>query len=397
MHSKVTKIIGLLIVGIALVATVAAAQEPIRFGALLDFTGPVADLGPKYQAGIELALEEVGYEVAGRPIELIIEDSATSVGVALDKFKKLVDSDGVNICIGPLMGDAHLAIAPYASESNVLCTSLVNGMGVIARNEIVDRSTYLIYPTTVYGQTYWFGQYCHDVLGYETMITVGANYAGKIGYTNGVSEGFKAAGGIVTAQMWTPLGTADYSPYISTMVGVDVDVVMYALEGPGPVARFLYQAAQAGLESPMVTITQDADYTPESLAELQELSLGIPGEATYSWQLDNPENEAFVAGIMANTGQLPTSNEQNAYTITKIILAALEATCGDDSFDVLWPAVLAVELDTPAGPVHFTPEGVAVCPAYVTEAELTDGEYVLSAPLYVEENVLDPTLPSSQQ
>ena len=396
MRTKITRIIGLLIVGISLVTTLAVAQEPILIGALLDFTGPVADLGPKYQAGIELALEEVGYEVAGRPIELIIEDSATSVGVALDKFKKLVDSDGVNICIGPLMGDAHIAIAPYASESHVLCTSLVNGMGVIARNEVVEQSTYLIYPTTTYGQTYWFGKYCHDVLGHETMITVGANYAGKIGFVNGVSEGFKAAGGVVTAQMWTPLGTNDYSPYISTMIGVDIDVVLYALEGPGAVGRFLYQAAQGGLESPMVTITQDADYTPESLSELEDLALGIPGEATYSWQIDNPENKAFVEGIMAKTGQLPTSNEQNAYTITKIILTALEATCGDDTFEVLWPAILAVELDTPAGSVRFTPEGVAVCPAYVTQAELKDGEYVLSAPLFVEEDVIDPTLDSSQ-
>ncbi len=397
MRSKVTRVIGLLVVGIALIATVAAAQEPVRIGALLDFTGVCAELGPKFQAGIELALEEANYEVAGHPIELLIEDGATSAGTCLDKFKKLVDSDGVNICIGPLMGDAHLAIAPYAAESGTIITSLINGMGVIARNEVVDQSTYLIYPTTTFGQTYWFGQYCHDVLGYETMITVGANYAGKIGYTNGVSEGFKAAGGIVTGQLWPPVGTSDYSPYISTLVGVDVDVVLYALEGPGAVARFLYQAAQAGMESPMVTITQDGDYTPEALAELQDIALGIPGEATYSWQLDNPENEVFVEGIMANTGQIPSSCEQNAYTLTKIILAALEATGGDDTFDVLWPAVLATEINTPAGPVHFTPEGVAVCSAYVTEAELKDGEYVLSAPLYVEENVLDPTLPSSQQ
>jgi len=373
------------------------AQEPLKIGALLDYTGPVAELGPKFEAGIRLALEEVDYMVAGRPIELIIEDAATSVGVALDKFKKLVDSDGVNIVIGPLMGDAHIAIAPYASESEVLATSLINGMGAIAREEVVDNSTYIIYPTTVYGQTYWFGEYCYNVLGYRTMVTIGANYAGKIGYTNGVSDGFKAAGGVVTAQLWPSLGTPDYSPYISTMVGVNVDVILYALEGPGPVARFLYQAAEAGLETPMVTITQDGDYTPEALAELEDISLGILGESTYSWQLDNPENKAFVEGIMAKTGNLPSSSEQNAYTLTKIILAALETTGGDDTFAVLWPAVLAVNMNTPAGPVHFTPEGVAVCPAYVTQAELKDGEYVLSAPLYVEENVVDPTLASSQE
>ncbi len=390
------KLLVVVLITLTIGAFTLLGADTIKIGALLDYTGPVADLGPKFEAGIRLALEEANYTVAGHPIELIIEDSATSVGVALDKFKKLVDSDGVNIVIGPLMGDAHIAIAPYASESGVLVTSLINGMGVIARNEIVDKSTYLIYPTTVYGQTYWFGKYCYDVLGYRSMITIGANYAGKIGYTNGVAAGFKAAGGIVTAQLWPSLGTPDYSPYISTMVGVNVDVILYALEGPGAVSRFLYQAAEAGLDTPMVTITQDGDYTPEALAELQDISLGIKGESTYSWQLDNPANKKFVAGIMAKTGKVPSSSEQNAYTLTKIILAGLEATGGDDNFDKLWSAILSLKLDTPAGPVHFTPEGVAVCPAYVTQAELKDGEYVLSAPLYTEENVTDPTLPSSK-
>jgi branched-chain amino acid transport system substrate-binding protein len=362
-------------------------EETIKIGAILDYTGPVAELGPKFEAGIRLALEEVNYEVAGRPIELIIEDGATSVGVALDKFKKLVDSDGINICIGPLMGDCHLAIAPYAAESKVLATSLINGMYEVAKR---PDTTYLIYPTTCWAQTYWFGQYVYNELGYRTMITIGANYAGKIAYANGAADGFKAAGGIVTAQLWPPVGTQDYSPYISTMVGVDVDVILYALEGPGPVSRFLYQATEAGLDTPMVTITQDGDYTPEALAELGDIALGIPGEATYSWQLDNPENKAFVDGIMAKTGKIPSSSEQNAYTLTKIILAGLDATGGDDSFDVLWPAILALKLDTPAGPVSFEPNGVAICDAYVTQAEFSDGEYRLSAPLYVEQQVRDP-------
>jgi branched-chain amino acid transport system substrate-binding protein len=115
---------------LSLVATTGTvrAAEPIKIGAVLDFTGPVADLGPKFKAGIELALEEAGYKVAGRDIKLIVEDGATDVTTALDTFKKLVEKDGIHICIGPLMGDAHLAIAPYAAENKVLITSLINGM-----------------------------------------------------------------------------------------------------------------------------------------------------------------------------------------------------------------------------------------------------------------------------
>ena len=142
------------------------AAEPIKIGAILDFTGPVADLGPKFKAGIELALEEAGYKVAGRDIKLIVEDGATDVTTALDKFKKLVEKDGIHICIGPLMGDAHLAIAPYAAESKVLITSLINGM-----YETIKYKTYIIYPTTVDAQTYPFGQYTSVSYTHLTLPT----------------------------------------------------------------------------------------------------------------------------------------------------------------------------------------------------------------------------------
>lgn len=361
-------------------------KEPIKIGAILCLTGVVAELGPKFQAGIELALEEANYEVAGRPIELIVEDSATDVTTAVEKFKKLVDGDKVHIVIGPLMGDSHLAMAPYAAEKKVLVTSLINGM-----YEAVKYRTYLIYPTTCMAQTYPFGQYCHDVLGYNTMITIGANYAGKIAYANGAAKGFEDAGGTVVDQLWPDVGTPDYSPFIAAFG--EADVVLYALEGPGPVSRFIYQYREAGKTMPLVTITQDGDYTPEALAELGDIALGIPGESSYPWQLDIAINKKFVAAIKAKTGVVPSCSEQNAYTMAKVVLAGLEATGGDDSFDKLWPAILALEIDTPQGPLSFTPEGVAITNMYVTQAEKVDGEYRLSAPIYTVYAVRDWRLP----
>ena len=378
---------------LALGTLTSVGEETIKIGAIFPYTGPVAELGPKFEAGLRAALDEVGYRVAGKKIELIIEDSATSVSVGLDKFKKLVDIDGVKVVIGPLMGDTHLAIAPYASEKKVIVTSLINGMYEVAKK---PDSTYLIYPTTCWAQTYWFGQYVYNELGYRTMITIGANYAGKIAYANGAADGFKDAGGIVVAQLWPPVGCPDYSPYIPTMIGTEADVILYALEGPGPVSRFIYQSHEMGLDKPMVTITQDGDYTPEALAELGDIALGIQGESAYTWQLDNDENRAFLGGIFAQTGAVPSCSEQNSYTMAKAVLAGLEATGGDDSFDVLWPAILALQLDTPAGPLSFGPEGVAIVDSYVTQAEFTQGEYRLSPPLAVVHEVRDPRLASNE-
>jgi branched-chain amino acid transport system substrate-binding protein len=223
------------------------------------------------------------------------------------------------------------------------------------------------------------------------MVGIAADYAGKRGYAAGVYKGFTEAGGQVLQEIYAPLGTPDYSPYISQMQ--KADVVMYALEGPGPVSRFVYQFRQAGKKEPMVTITQDGDYTPEALAELKDIALGIQGEASYTWKLDNPENKKFVEGIQKKTGNVPSCSEQNAYTLTKAILAALEKNGADDTFDKLWPAVVSLQINTPAGPLSFTPEGVAITNMYVTQAEKVGDKYEISKPLFTVEKVMDWRLP----
>lgn len=355
-----------------------ANLAPIKIGALLDFTGPIADLGPMFQTGIEIALEEAGNQVAGHPIQLIVEDTATSVDTAVTKAKKLVEQDGVKVIIGPLMGDAHLALAPYMSEKKVIITSLINGMYDVLKYK---PNTYLIYPTTVDAQTYGFGQYAFTKLGYKKAITVAADYAGKRGYAAGWIKGFKDAGGEVVQEIYPPVGTADYSPFVS-QIG-QADVVMYALEGPQPVSKFIFQYNQAGKKMPMVTITQDGDYSPAALDQLGDVALNILGESTYSFQLDTPGNAAFVAAVQKKEGvRFPASEEANAYVLTKVILAALEATGGDDSYEKLWPAIVGTKFDTIQGPLSWSPDGVAVTNAYVTQAEKTsDGKYVISAPI----------------
>ena len=275
------------------------------------------------------------------------------------------------------MGDATLAIAPVAKEKGVIFTSIINSMwDAIAMSD----QRVIVYPTTVEAQTYPMGTWAYEQ-GYRTMASIGANYAGKIGFVEGVVLGFEHAGGEVVSKIWSDVGSDDYSGYIATMPR-DVDVVLYALEGPMAVSRFVYQAREANLDVPMITITQDGDYTPEALAELGEAALGIPGQSAYTWQLDNPINKAFVQNIQAyNGGVLPSASEASLYNQGKFFVEAVNQTGGDMSYDVLWKAITGLDMQTASGRLTFEPNGVAVTDFYITEAEYVNGEYQLSAPL----------------
>jgi len=93
----------------------AASAKPLKIGAILDFTGPAAMLGPLFKDGIVMALEENKNQVAGRPIELIAEDTAGDPAVSLEKARKLVERDKVNIIIVEFLDSLNLLLKEFSS------------------------------------------------------------------------------------------------------------------------------------------------------------------------------------------------------------------------------------------------------------------------------------------
>lgn len=346
---------------------VAPPVEPVKIGALLNFTGPIADMGPRFLQGIELALEEVNYQAGGRSIELIVEDTGSDATMALEKQKKLVETDGCYLCIGPLMGDQQLAVAPYAAENKVLRTSLINGLA-----EDVEYGTVLMYPTTCLGQQRVPLWYCYDELGYRTVITMGSDYAGGHGYINGAVYGFEEKGGEVVQQIWIPIGTPDFSPYFTALE--DADFITFFSSSGEDAGRFMLAYRESGVTIPVFQLIHEV-FTPAQLQELGDKVLGLTGQSTYCWTRDEPLNNAFVENFSAKYGVMP-SIEQNSYTMARVFIEGLNATGGDDSYDAMRSAILAMEIDTPQGPLSWTSRGVALTDVYIIEIQKVEGEYI---------------------
>ena len=66
----------------------AQVKGPVKIGFITTLTGPMAANGKDMLAGLQVYLDEIGYQVAGRKIELIVEDDEANPAVALTKGKK---------------------------------------------------------------------------------------------------------------------------------------------------------------------------------------------------------------------------------------------------------------------------------------------------------------------
>ena len=126
-------------------------------------------------------------------------------------------------------------------------------------------------------------------------------------------------------------------------------------------------------------------------SQLGDSVVGLQGQALYMANMDTPINKQWVAAMEKRFGQTPGGLESNSYAITLAILAALQATGGDDTYDKLWPALLKVNIDTPQGPLSISPEGIAVTNGYIAELKKKDGRYYWQA-IKTYEGVVDPRL-----
>src|SRR5262245_56740254 len=70
---------------------------PITIGYVDSLSGPLAGAGQDMLQGTQLWLEEHGRQMAGRPVELLVEDDHGSTETGVQVTKRLVEAEGADL------------------------------------------------------------------------------------------------------------------------------------------------------------------------------------------------------------------------------------------------------------------------------------------------------------
>ena len=101
-------------------------ENTILIGALLPLTGTRSSFGESAEASLTLAVDDVNNQLAksgsSSRVGLVIEDTKTDPGIALEKLKYL-KSQGVQIVIGPATSANVAAVRDYADQNGILILS----------------------------------------------------------------------------------------------------------------------------------------------------------------------------------------------------------------------------------------------------------------------------------
>ena len=110
----------------------AQAADGVKIGSFLAVTGGASFLGDPEKKTLEMYVEQINKDggVLGKPVELIIYDSATSPKNAVTFVKRLIEQDEVDVIVGGTTTGETMAVIKEVEKAGIPFISLA-GAGVI--------------------------------------------------------------------------------------------------------------------------------------------------------------------------------------------------------------------------------------------------------------------------
>jgi len=170
--------------------------------------------------------------------------------------------------------------------------------------------------------------------------------------------------------VFSPIGTKDFSTYITKIRQSGAEVCFLVLQGDDNNA-FLTQAHEYRLSDKVQLVTSIVDLN--SIHAVGDASIGLAGSTRYVFSIDNPENKAFVAAWQKQYNALPDVFEGEQYQACKMLQAGIEAAKSIDP-DKLRPALETASIDSIKGRVAMRAcDHQAVQGGYIVRVEKPAG------------------------
>ena len=358
---------------LTVMSPVGAQRPPIKIGFTTDLTGIAAQPAKDMVNGLTMYLDEIGNQMAGRKVELIVEDSQGTPNVALTTLRKLVEHDRVHMVAGVLFGHLGYALAPKIEEYKIPAL-----FSVTAADDLTQRQKYRWVVRTGWASSqpsHPFGEYAAKTLGYKKVVVIASDYAFGWEVVGGFQKTFEESGGQIIQKLWVPLGAMDLAPYISR-IKRDADAVLTMVAG-APTLRFFKQYEEAGLKGRIALIAGGPAVDESMLPAMGDEALGTVSPLIYSGALDTPANRRFAQEYRKRFGKVPSYFAETNYTTGRWIHEAVKTINGNvEDREALLTALRKVEIaDSPRGPVKLDPQGNPIQNVYIRKIERNkDGE-----------------------
>jgi branched-chain amino acid transport system substrate-binding protein len=359
------------------VAAPAAAQAPagpIKIGVLAPLTGPFASFARDIVDGAQLYNDEFAGQLGGRKLELIVEDYQIRPDVAVTKIRKLAERDKVHAVVGIVLSAAALAVKDYVNTQKV--PLLISGFAV-AEGLTLQPNPYVFRITYTGNMTGGpIGQWAYKSLKARRAAIIASDSVGPLEIIMAWARAFEEAGGKVVQEVYAPLGTADFAPYVAQLRR-DVDVIGVQTVGADGV-RFVKQFREYGLQGKIPLVDAAVGFSDLSLLPASgDAAVGGYNSQPYQYTIDTPRNKKFVQAFRAKHGRDPGAPAAFTYSALLALDQAVKATGGKPEDPArLIEALRKMDIEAPQGRIRFDRFQNVVSDIYISRIDKVGNQFV---------------------
>ncbi len=330
--------IGLATLGQSAVSEKSWAQDnkPIKIALLAGLSGVYGDLTQGEFEAMQLAVEDVGGKVLGRPVEILSADHQNKPDIAASVARKWYD-EGVRMITGLDTSSVALAVRKVSQEKGQIDLNVGAGTADLSGPACSETGAHWVFDT------YALAHVTSSAVvkaGGDSWFFVTADYAFGKSLEDETSAVVKAAGGKVLGDVKHPLSTQDFSSFMLQAQASKAKIIGLANAGMDTV-NSIKQAAEFGIVAGGQKLAGLLMFANDVTSLTLPVAQGLVLTEAFYWD-QNDETRAWTKRFRAKKDKLPNMQIAGAYSATLHYLKAIQAAGTDEP-----KAVMAKMRETP--------------------------------------------------
>jgi branched-chain amino acid transport system substrate-binding protein len=379
--------VGVAAVVASLLSSAGRAEDTVKIGVIMPYSGQFADPSAQSDDGIKLYLKQHGGKLGGMNVQLIRKDvGGINPPVAKRLAQELITRDNVDILTGFQLTPNALAAADVSAEAKKLMV-VMNAATAI----ITTKSPYLVrvsFTIPQLNQTLatWAAQH-----GLKKAYILVTDYGPGIDAEAAFQKGFTEAGGEIVGSVRMAVQSPDFSAYVQRAKDLNPQGIFIMIPGGAQPGAFGKALAERGLDPQKIEILGQAEITDEhALASMGDVAIGVISAGHYDYNHQSKMNEEFVRIYNEEFHRNPDFFSVGGYDGMHLIDLALQKSGGKTDADSLVAAAKGASWESPRGVMSIDPETRDVVQSvYIRKVEKVDSKLV-NVEIATVPNVKDP-------
>src|SRR3954469_6761393 len=336
-----------------LAAAPVAAQDTIKIGLILPYSGQFADAGNQLDNAIKLYVKQHGDTVAGKKLEFIRKDVG---GIAPDTAKRLAQElvvrDKVDILAGFVLTPNALAAGDISEQAKKFMV-VMNA----ATSIITTKSQYMVRTSLTTPQlNASLGEWAYKT-GIRKAYTMVSDYGPGLDAEGAFSKAFKDAGGEIIGTVKMAVANPDFSAYVQRAKDLNPESIYVFVPGGAQPPAFGKALAERGIDPKKIKVLGQGEISDDgALKSLGDNALGIITAFHYDPNHDSAMNKKYVKDFNEAYGRNPDFFSTGGWDGMHRIDEALKKTGGKTDGEALIAAVKGMAWESPRGPISIDPE-----------------------------------------